>query len=329
MNTNAATVADSQKLTFRDAFMRYGAAIALAILLVINICITRNFLSLNTLWLVVRQATPILFMTIGMTIVISAGGIDISTGSVMAFAGFIVAKAITNGYNFWLFCIISIAACGCIGAFTGFLIGRFKVQPVILTLVMQIVMRGITVMLAKSTVFPLDRKTLYPEVNLLGVYRFPGSARVPIQLVFFIAIIIVGVILVQKTVLGKRVEAIGGNERAARLSGVNTMRIILIVYILSAVFAAMCGILTMCRNAALDPNELGTSYEMDAIAAVAVGGTSMKGGKAFVIGSIMGCIIMTLVGSTVNMNGLPYAVANIIKAAIIIIALAIQREKSV
>ena len=215
------------------------------------------------------------------------------------------------------------------GAFSGFLIGKCKVQPVILTLVMQIVMRGVTVMLAQSNVFPLDRKTLYPEVNLLGVYRFPGDARVPIQLVFFFAVIVIGLILDQRTLLHTRIEAIGGNERAARLSGINTVRVITIVYVLSAVFAACCGILTMCRNAALDPNELGTNYEMDAIAAVAVGGTSMKGGKANVIGAIMGCVIMILIGTTVNMNGLPYAVANIIKAIVIIVALAIQREKNV
>lgn len=329
MSNKTQVVVQKQKLTFRDAFMRYGAAISLLILLLINICITRNFLSLNTLWLIVRQATPPLFMAIGMTLVISSGGIDISTGSIMAFAGFIVAKGITSGGNFWLFTLLSLLICGLVGAFSGFLIGKFKVQPVILTLVMQIVIRGVTVMLAKSTVFPLDRKTLYPEVNLLGVYRFPGSAKVPVQLVFFIAIIIIGLILVQKTVLGKRIEAIGGNQRAARLCGINTVKIITIVYVLSAVFAACCGILTMCRNAALDPNELGTNYEMDAIAAVAVGGTSMKGGKANVLGAIMGCIIMILIGTTVNMNGLPYAIANLIKAAIIIVALAIQREKNV
>lgn len=328
MNNNVKTV-QRQPLTAREIFMRYGAGIALALLLLINICITRNFLSLNTLWLIVRQATPPLFMAIGMTLVISSGGIDISTGSMMAFAGFIVAKGITSGGNFWLFTILALIVCGLVGAFSGFLIGKCKVQPVILTLVMQIVMRGVTVMLAQSNVFPLDRKTLYPEVNLLGVYRFPGDARVPIQLVFFIAVIIIGIILVQKTELGKRIEAIGGNERAARLSGINTVRVITIVYVLSAVFAACCGILTMCRNAALDPNELGTNYEMDAIAAVAVGGTSMKGGKANVIGAIMGCVIMILIGTTVNMNGLPYAVANIIKAIVIIVALAIQREKNV
>lgn len=329
MESKANVIGGNSRLSAREIFMRFGAGIALAILLLINICITKNFLSLNTLWLIIRQATPIMFMTVGMTMVISAGGIDVSTGSLMAFAGFIVAKGITSGLNFWMMTVLAIIACGIVGAFSGYIIGKVEVQPVILTLVMQIVMRGITVMLAKSTVFPLDRKKLYPEVNLLGLYRFPGKAKVPIQLLFFIAIIIIGIILVQKTVLGKHIEAIGGNKKAARLSGISTTKVIMIVYILSGVLAAFCGILTMCRNAALDPNELGTSYEMDAIAAVAVGGTSMKGGKANIIGSIMGCVIMILVGTTVNMNGLPYAVANIIKAVIIIFALAIQREKNV
>ena len=328
MSNNAKAVKQNTKLTARDVFMRYGAGLSLCVLLIINLLITRNFLSLNTLWLIVRQATPPLFMAIGMTMVISSGGIDISTGSIMAFAGFIVGNGITKGGNFWLLALLALIACGAVGAFSGYMIGKCKVQPVILTLVMQIVMRGITVMLAKSTVLPLDRKALYPEVNLLGLYRFPGSARVPIQLVFFIAIIVIGLFLVQKTMLGKRIEAIGGNEKAARLAGINTVRVITIVYVLSAVFAACCGILTMCRNAAFDPNELGTNYEMDAIAAVAVGGTSMKGGKANVLGSIMGCIIMILIGTTVNMNGMPYAIANIIKAVIIIVALAIQREKN-
>ena len=323
MNNNVKTV-QRQPLTAREIFMRYGAGIALALLLLINICITRNFLSLNTLWLIVRQATPPLFMAIGMTLVISSGGIDISTGSMMAFAGFIVAKGITSGGNFWLFTILALIACGLVGAFSGFLIGKCKVQPVILTLVMQIVMRGVTVMLAQSNVFPLDRKTLYPEVNLLGVYRFPGDARVPIQLVFFIAVIIIGIILVQKTVLGKRIEAIGGNERAARLSGINTVRVITIVYVLSAVFAACCGILTMCRNAALDPNELGTNYEMDAIAAVAVGGTSMKGGEGSMVGTLIGIFIIGVIANGLNLLGVAQGPQRMVKGLIIVVAVIID-----
>lgn len=311
----------------REIFMRYGALIALALLMLINILITRNFLSMNTLWLVIRQATPALYVAIGMTFVISAGGIDISVGSMMAFSAYIVASGITEGGNFWLFCLLSRIGCAAIGVFNGLLISKARIQPVILTLVMQIVMRGVTVMLAKSTVFPLDRKSLYPEVNLLGLYRLPG--RVPIQTIFFVVIILIGLFVAHRTILGKRIEAVGGNEKAARLAGINTSRITTIAYVISAVLAAVGGILLMCRNAALDPNELGRYYETDAIAAVAVGGTYMKGGKVNLFGTVMGCVLLILVGTTVNMNGLPYALANIIKAVIIIVSLAIQREQSV
>ena len=311
-------------MTFREIFISYGAVIALAVLIVFNGIVTKNFLSLNTLWLVIKQSTPILFMTVGMTFVISSGGIDISTGSMMAFCGIIVSLGITNGGNFWVWCLIGLAACAAIGVFNGFLISSVGVQPVILTLVMQIVMRGVTVLMAKSSVFVLGG---YPEIKTLGIYRFPG--RVPIQIVFFIFIVIVSVFVLRKTLLGKYVEAVGSNPKAARLTGVRTVAVIITVYVISAVLAGSCGILEMCRNAALDPNELGKLYELDAIAGVAVGGTSMKGGKANIVGSIAGCLIMVLIGTTVNMNGIPFATSNIIKAAIIIFALAIQRERSV
>lgn len=313
-----------EKMTFREIFISYGAVIALAVLIIFNGIVTKNFLSLNTLWLVIKQSTPILFMTVGMTFVISSGGIDISTGSMMAFCGIIVSLGITNGGNFWVWCLIGLAACAAIGVFNGFLISSVGVQPVILTLVMQIVMRGVTVLMAKSSVFVLGG---YPEIKTLGIYRFPG--RVPIQIVFFIFIVIVSVFVLRKTLLGKYVEAVGSNPKAARLTGVRTVAVIITVYVISAVLAGSCGILEMCRNAALDPNELGKLYELDAIAGVAVGGTSMKGGKANIVGSIAGCLIMVLIGTTVNMNGIPFATSNIIKAAIIIFALAIQRERSV
>lgn len=313
-----------EQLNFREVLISYGAVIALVFLVGFNLMFTKNFASVNTLWLVIKQATPILFMTVGMTFVISSGGIDISTGSMMAFCGIIISLGITNGGNFVLWCALALAACALVGVFNGFLIAYVGVQPVILTLVMQIVMRGITVLMAKSSVFVLGD---HPEIKFLGLYRFPG--RVPIQILFFAAIILVSVFVLRKTLLGKYVEAVGSNPKAARLTGVRTVTIIILVYVISAVLAGGCGILEMCRNAALDPNELGKLYELDAIAGVAVGGTSMKGGKANIIGSIAGCLIMVLIGTTVNMNGIPFAASNIIKAAIIIFALAIQRERSV
>ena len=316
-----------EKLSARQIFIEYGAAIALVLLIIFNSIFTRNFMQLSTLFLIIKQATPILFLTVSMTLVISSGGIDISAGSMMAFCGIIVAMGITDGGNFLLYCLIALLVCAGIGTFNGYLISKVRVQPIILTLVMQIVMRGVTVLLASSSVFVLTSAKKFPEIRFLGLYRFPGN--IPVQTVFFVIIVIFGLFIVNKTTLGKQIEALGGNEKAARLSGIDTTKITIIVYALSGVLAGMCGILEMSRNGALDPNELGKLYELDAIAGVAIGGTSMKGGKMNMLGSVMGCIIMIMIGTTVNMNGIPFAYSNIIKAGIIIVSLAIQREKSV
>ena len=321
---NEGALQNAKRLSMREIFIEYGAAIALGALVLINIIFTKNFLSVDTLFLIIRQSTPILFVTIGMTIVISAAGTDISAGSMMAFSGLIVAMGLKSGGNFIVYCIIALAACAMIGLFNGLLIAKTGVQPIIHTLVMQIVIRGATVMLAKSSVFVLNS---YPEIKWLGLHRFNGN--IPVQTIFFAFVAILGIFIINKTTLGKYVEAIGGSEKAARLAGVRTVGVTIAVYVLSAVFAGGAGILEMARNGALDPNELGKLYELDAIAGVAIGGTSMKGGKARVLGSILGCIIMIMIGTTVNMNGIPFAASNIIKALVIIISLAIQRDKAV
>ena len=229
-----------QKLTASEIFVEYGAAIALAALILFNIIFTKNFLSVNTLFTIIKQSTPILFTTIGMTIVISAGGTDISAGSMMGFCGIICALSLSAGMNFYLAVLLALVLCALIGIFNGLLIAKAGVQPIILTLVMQIVMRGVTVMLADSKVFPMNS---YPEVKTLGLGRLAGG--VPIQAIFFCVAAILGLFLINRTTLGKYVEAIGGSERAARLAGIRTVLIIVTVYTLSAVFAGMGGMLIL------------------------------------------------------------------------------------
>ena len=154
--SNDLAFANKKRLSVREIFIEYGAAIALGTLILINVIFTKNFLSVSTLLLIVKQSTPILYLTIGMTIMISAGGTDISAGSMMAFCGLIVAMGLKAGINFIVACIIGLVCCGLIGVFNGLLIAKTGVQPIIHTLVMQIVMRGVTVLLAKSSVFVLS-----------------------------------------------------------------------------------------------------------------------------------------------------------------------------
>jgi ribose/xylose/arabinose/galactoside ABC-type transport system permease subunit len=311
------------KMTAREILVEYGSVIAFFILLLFNILVTPNFLSVNTLLLIIKQATSLLFVSVGMTLVISAGGIDNSAGSMMAFCGIIVATGLKSGGNFFVLLGIALLACALIGAFNGFLIAKVGVQPIILTLVMQIAVRGLTVLIADSKVYSLSR---YPVISFLGLKRFWNV--VPVQTIFFVAVALLGIFLVKETVFGKYVESIGGNARAARLAGVKTVMVVMAVYVASALFAGCAGILEMARNGAMDPNELGKLFELNAIASVAIGGTSMRGGKARMLGTVMGCIIMTMIGTTVNMNGIPFAASNLIKAAIIIASLMIQREKN-
>lgn len=303
--------------------IQYGALIAFVLLFLFNVVYTPNFFSIDTVFLIMKQSTSLLFVTIGMTMVISAGGTDISAGSTMAFSGIIVTLLLLSGVPLLLCIFASVVICSLVGLFNGFIIAKIGVQPIILTLVMQIVLRGITVMLANSTIISLAS---YHEVAFIGIKRFWGI--IPIQIIYFAIAVLLGWVLIKKTIFGKFVESIGECRQAARLVSVNTVLVTVAVYMLSAVLASIAGVLELSRSGALDPNLLGKLFELDAIAAVAIGGTSMKGGKVRLMGSILGCLLIIMIGTTVNMNGIAYSYANLIKAAIIIFSLAIQKTKS-
>lgn len=310
--------------TASKLFIEYGAILALGFLILFNILFTKNFLQASTLFLVIKQATALLFITIGMTIVISSGGTDISAGSMMAFCGVVIMMALRRGIPLFLAILAGLLSCCVIGAVNGLLIAKAGIQPIIHTLVMQIVLRGFTVMLANSKVVSMAK---YEGIRFLGITRV--AKLIPIQLFYFIFAAVLGYILIKKTVFGKMVEAVGGNVRAARLCGIRTQRILILVYMLSGLMAGLGGLVEMSKSGALDPNLLGYQFELDAIASVAIGGTAMKGGKAHILGSILGCVIMILITTTVNMNNIPFAYSNLIKSVIIIVSLAVQKEQAV
>jgi len=301
----------------------YGATIAFIFLISFNILFTPNFFQISTFLLIIKQTTSLIFVAVGMTILISMGGTDISVGSIMAFSGILIVQMLVMGMNFYVSIILAFIICALVGTFNGVIISKVGIQPIILTLVMQIVLRGFTVMLAKSTVIPLHK---YKLLYRLGIMRVAGD--IPIQVFFFAFAVIIAFLLIKKSVFGKYIEAIGSSRKAAHLTGIRTDFIMILAYILSALFASFAGLLEMSRTAALDPNLLGKNFELDAIASVAIGGTSMAGGKAHVLGTIMGCVIMTMIGTTVNMNNVPFAVSNIIKAGIIVFSLAIQHKST-
>lgn len=322
----AAETKTKEKFYLGQHLRKFGAVYAFVILVVVDSLLNKNFLALNTLWNLSIQVLPILLTALGMLLVISTSGIDISTGSLMAVAGVLCAKFITgqialgNG-SIPLAMIMGLLAATLLGAVNGALIAQFKIQPIIVTLVLYIAGRGIAQLMSDGSTLVFYNTPF----NDLGVMRLGG--QVPLQLLLEIAFVLIFAFLLKKTTFGYYIQAIGENEKAATLSGIQTKSVLVAVYAISGFMAGCAGLMTSARACCADPNSLGALAEMDAIAAVAIGGTSMNGGKARIMGTVFGALIIQLITMTINMNNIHYAYARILKGLIIVIAVYLQREK--
>ena len=306
---------------------RYGTALALLVLLLFNFAITPNFVTWQTLNVNLTQVSTIVIVAVGMTLVIATGGIDLSVGSLMAISG-AVAPMIFLGNLVeigWLpgavavAMLVAVAATTLLGAFNGWLIARFRIQPIVATLVLFIAGRGVAQVMTNGNlqVFKV------PEFQWIGLGRPFG---IPAQVLVMLGIVAFAASVLARTSFGRQLLAIGGNERAARLSGIATGRIKVAVYAISGALAGVAGLVVIAINSASDANLVGMGMELDAIAAVAVGGTLLSGGRASIIGTLLGALIIQLVRYTLLANGVPDAAALVVKAAIIIGAVWLQER---
>ncbi len=312
---------------WKNHIKKFGAVYAFLLLMIINAVTNRNFLSVNTMWNLLIQAFPIIITSLGMLFVISSGGIDVSVGSVMAVAGVMNACIMNGIYQVFpkstaLGIVMALVVSLLFGFFNGFMISVFKMQPIIVTLTTYIIARGLAQLLANGKILSFSN-TPFAEV---GILRLPGN--IPIQFIIEIVFILIAAFVIKCTVFGYQVQAIGENPQAATLCGVMTTRVRITVYMISAFIAAIAGLLVSSRTIAADPTNLGALSEMDAIAAVAIGGTSMSGGKSRIITTIISAMIIQLITITINMNNIHYAYARVMKGIIIIIAVFIQQDRS-
>ncbi|MDO4269496.1 MAG: ABC transporter permease [Eubacteriales bacterium] len=305
---------------------KYGTIYAFAALVVLNMLLNRNFASMGTLWNLTIQVLPTMLTSLGMVLVISSGGIDISVGSVMAISAVMSGMVLTGkfpavGTGVGTAVVLALAAALVLGLFNGALVAFFQIQPIIVTLILFIAGRGVAqLMNAGGTIVFYNN-----SFTDIGLYRVGGV--VPVQLFVSLFFVLLIAFLLKKTTFGYYVQGIGENPKASRLSGVRTTGVLLSIYVVSALLAGLAGVFECSRASCADPNSIGVLAELDAIAAVAIGGTSMSGGKARVIGTIFGALIIQLVSIMVNMNNIPFAYSRIFKAAIIIVAVYLQREK--
>lgn len=305
-----------------DIVRKYGALIVLIALIVVNIFVTRNFLRLNTLWNLFIQAFSVIIISLGMTLVIATGGIDISVGSTMALASIIFAKLlITYEMNFAVSMGAALLAACVFGLFNGLLVGVFNFQPIVATLILMISGRGIAQQFNNGAVLSFYGN----KFSEIGIYRIGGV--VPIQVVFIAVAVAAIAFLAKKTTFGTYVQAIGDNKTASRLVGLRTAGVLIGAYVLCAFLAGCAACFETLRLCSADPNNIGSGIELDCIAAVAIGGTSMSGGKAVIWGTVVGALVMQLITIMMNMNNIFYAYALVIKSVIIIVALYLQKEK--
>lgn len=306
---------------------RYGTFVAFLALIVFNIAVTPNFLSWQTLNVNLTQVATIVIVATGMTLVIATGGIDLSVGSLMAIAG-ALAPMIFMG-QFWqvenmafavfFAFLIPVAVAAVFGLFNGLLVTRFSIQPIIATLVLFIAGRGIAQVMTNGNLQVFKNEGF----QFIAMGRIAG---VPAQVVLMIVVVVLASAMIRYTVIGRQIIAVGGNERAARLTGIPVKRVKMFVYMISGALAGFAGLIVVARNSASDANLVGLGMELDAIAAVAVGGTLLTGGRANIIGTVLGAFVIQLVRYTLLANGVPDAAALIVKAGLIVLAVFIQQR---
>jgi ribose transport system permease protein len=312
----------------REQLARFQSLAALGLIVIVLSLVSDRFLTVDNGLNVLRQISINLCLSIGMTMVILSGGIDLSVGSVLALSGAVAAGLLKNGLPLPntgymieftpLGAIVAGVLVGMVlGWFNSISITRFRIPPFVATLGMLSIARGLTMLWTGG--FPITG--LGDEFGFIGTGYWLG---VPMPVWISAALVAVFVVVTQRTRFGRYLYAVGGNERAATLSGLDVNRIKTIVYMLGGALAAVAGLMLTARSDAADP-KAGTGYELDSIAAVVIGGTSLSGGRGSILGTVLGCLIIGVLNNgLVLLNVSPYWQL-VIKGFVILLAVAIDR----
>lgn len=299
-----------------------GTIAALIILIVFVSVLNPAFLQVNNLLNLMRQLIINGFIALGMTFVILTGGIDLSVGSTLAFTSAIFAGLLQNGMATGLAILITLALGLALGLINGLLITKGKLAPFIVTLATMTIFRGLTL------VYMDGRPISGPKDDF--AFQFLGKGQVfgiPFQVILFLIVYIVLSTLLNKTSHGRKIFAVGGNEKASFISGIKIDKVKVLVYVISALMAVVSGLVLTSRLNSAQPTA-GSAYEMDAIAAVVLGGTSMTGGSGSLTGTLIGILILGVLNNGLNLLGVSSFYQQIVKGVVILIAVLIDRKRN-
>ena len=311
----------------------YAAFLALVLLATVLGAISPEFRQISNLLNLLRQAAFNGLIAIGMTCVILSDGIDLSVGSVFALAAIICAKLLTSGVAAPLAILAALVIGTLLGLVSGILVAKCRLQAFIATLITMTAYRGLAMIITDGK--PISRLAASIESDG-GAFLFKAlgkgnlliaeTVKIPLPAIILVAFFALFFFILNKTTYGRRIYATGSNAVCAKLVGVNTVKIKMSVYAISGFLAALAGLMMISRVDSAQPT-LGDGYELDAIAAVALGGTSMSGGRGKITGTIAGVLIIAVLNNGLNILGVTSYYQDVIKAIVILVAVLSDRKR--
>jgi ribose transport system permease protein len=309
---------------FLRALARFLPFVAVIVLFIVFSITARNFFSMRTVLTLALQTSTITLMGIGVTFAIITGGIDLSIGSVVALAGTVAVLASIAGIPIWLSMIIGLLVGVTCGLINGLMITKWKLPPFIATLGMMMVARGVGLTITNANAMPAADG--FGALGNDAIFRSPGFPGIPYPVLIMITVALIFGFILKKTLVGKYTYAVGSNEEAARLSGIKVHWVKIIAYIISGLLAALVGIILSSRMITSQPNSA-IGYEMNAIAAAVIGGTSLMGGVGTVGGTVIGSFIIGILTVGLTMQGANYFMQQIVIGLVVIGAVAFDQFK--
>ncbi|SFH54890.1 ABC transporter permease [Pisciglobus halotolerans] len=311
----------NKKVSYKDLISKLGPLLALIVLMIFVTVLNPGFISPHNILNLLRQVSTNALIAFGMTFVIITGGIDLSVGSTLALSSALTAGMIVSGLDPILAMVAGVAIGFVLGAVNGLLITKGRMAPFIATLATMTIFRGLTLVYTDGN--PIT------GIGDSFIFKYMGRGYlfgIPFPVVLMLVCFALLFMLLHKMTFGRKTFAIGGNEKAAYIAGIKSDRIKIMIYAISGMMASIAGIIITSRLNSAQPTA-GTSYEMDAIASVVLGGTSLSGGRGRIVGTLIGALIIGTLNNGLNLLGVSSFYQQVVKGIVIIIAVLIDRKK--
>lgn len=297
---------------------------SLIILLLFNFIMTPSFLSItmkdghlfgNTID-ILNRAAPLILISLGMTLVIATQGIDISVGSIIAISAALSATVIVDGGSVPLAIAIGVISGMICGVWNGFLVSYIGVQPMVGTLILYIVGRGIAQLITGGQILTFTNKDF--------IFIGTGYILLPVAIFIAIAVAIIMYLLIRRTALGLFIESIGVNSNSCKFAGIQSRKVVFSLYVICGILAGIAGIILCSNIKSADANNVGLWLELDAILATVIGGTSMSGGRFYLSGTVVGALFIQTLTTTIYSLGVAPEITLVVKAIVVIVVCIIQ-----